>query len=198
MIRMDLRPVLAALIFIFWMASCGNMAENQTDQNSFDLVGLVDSQVILLTNNNYQIRKISRLGSSDESTQFVPDSAGWARELNIIRTADISKPGLRSYYTIETYDSLEFNIDHYTLLDSGNSTTIYQKIYWEKASGQLLKIQALQNVNNPIYDSERYIEIIFNKEDRENLIIDSIIVEGFQKMILSDTTLYRSISKILP
>jgi hypothetical protein len=198
MIRMDLRPVLAGLIFIFWMASCGNMAENQSDQNSFDLVGLVDSQVILLTNNNYQIRKISRLGSSDESTQFVPDSAGWARELNIIRTADISKPGLRSYYTIETYDSLEFNIDHYTLLDSGNSTTIYQKIYWEKASGQLLKIQALQNVNNPIYDSERYIEIIFNKEDRENLIIDSIIVEGFQKMILSDTTLYRSISKILP
>jgi hypothetical protein len=195
---MDLRPVLAGLIFIFWMASCGNMAENQSDQNSFDLVGLVDSQVILLTNNNYQIRKISRLGSSDESTQFVPDSAGWARELNIIRTADISKPGLRSYYTIETYDSLEFNIDHYTLLDSGNSTTIYQKIYWEKASGQLLKIQALQNVNNPIYDSERYIEIIFNKEDRENLIIDSIIVEGFQKMILSDTTLYRSISKILP
>ena len=195
---MDLRPVLAGLIFIFWMASCGNMAENQSDQNSFDLVGLVDSQVILLTNNNYQIRKISRLGSSDESTQFVPDSAGWARELNIIRTADISKPGLRSYYTIETYDSLEFNIDHYTLLDSGNSTTIYQKIYWEKASGKLLKIQALQNVNNPIYDSERYIEIIFNKEDRENLIIDSIIVEGFQKMILSDTTLYRSISKILP
>ena len=198
MIRMDLRPVLAGLIFIFWMASCGNMAENQSDQNSFDLVGLVDSQVILLTNNNYQIRKISRLGSSDESTQFVPDSAGWARELNIIRTADISKPGLRSYYTIETYDSLEFNIDHYTLMDSGNSTTIYQKIYWEKASGKLLKIQALQNVNNPIYDSERYIEIIFNKEDRENLIIDSIIVEGFQKMILSDTTLYRSISKILP
>ena len=195
---MDLRPVLAGLIFIFWMASCGNMAENQSDQNSFDLVGLVDSQVILLTNNNYQIRKTSRLGSSDESTQFVPDSAGWARELNIIRTADISKPGLRSYYTIETYDSLEFNIDHYTLMDSGNSTTIYQKIYWEKASGKLLKIQALQNVNNPIYDSERYIEIIFNKEDRENLIIDSIIVEGFQKMILSDTTLYRSISKILP
>ena len=194
---MDLRPVLAGLIFIFWMASCDYMTENQSDQNSFDLVGLVDSQVILLTNNNYQIRKISRLGSSNESTQFVPDSAGWARELNIIRTADISKPGLRSYYAIETYDSLEFNIDHYTLLDSGNSTTIYQKIYWEKASGQLLKIQALQNVNNPIYNSERYIEIIFNKEDRENLVIDSIIVEGFQKMILSDTTLYRSISKIL-
>ncbi len=194
---MDLRPVLAGLIFIFWMASCDYMTENQSDQNSFDLVGLVDSQVILLTNNNYQIRKISRLGSSNESTQFVPDSAGWARELNIIRTADISKPGLRSYYAIETYDSLEFKIDHYTLLDSGNSTTIYQKIYWEKASGQLMKIQALQNVNNPIYNSERYIEIIFNKEDRENLVIDSIIVEGFQKMILSDTTLYRSISKIL-
>ena len=195
---MDLRLLCAGLSFFFWITSCGNRTENQSDQNSFDLVDLVDSQVIFLTNNNYQIRKISRLGSSNESTQFVPDSTGWARELNIIRTADISKPGLRSYYAYETYDSLEFNIDHYTLMDSENSTTIYQKIYCEKASGQLLKIQALQNVNNPIYDSERYIEIIFNKEDGDNLIIDSIIVEGFQKMILSDTTLYRSISKILP
>jgi len=118
--------------------------------------------------------------------------------LNIIRTADISKPGLRSYYAIETYDSLEFNIDHYILMDSGNSTTIYQKIYRDKTSRQLLKVKAFQNVNNPIYDSERYIEIIFNKKDRDNLIIDSIMVEGFQKMILSDTTFYRSISKILP
>ena len=195
---MDLRLLCAGLCFAFWITSCGNRAENQSDQNSFDLVGLVDSQVIFLTNNNCKVRKISHLGPSKESTQIVPDSTGWARELNIIRTADISKPGLRSYYAIETYDSLDFKIDHYTLMDSGNSITIYQKIYWNKVTGQLLKVQALQNVSNPIYNSERYIEIVLNMKDEDNLIIDSILVEGFQKMILSDTTFYRSISKILP
>jgi len=51
MIQMDLRLLFAGLIFIFWMASCGNKAENQSDLNSFDLVGLVDSQVVFFTSN---------------------------------------------------------------------------------------------------------------------------------------------------
>ena len=199
MIRIDLRLLCAGLAFIFWISSCGYRAENQSKLKTFDLVGLVDSQVNFLSSNKYQIKKTSLLGASEESTQYVPDSAGWARELNVIRTADISKPGLRAYYKIVTYDSLGFTIDHYTLTDSGNSTTIYQKIYHRKASGQILKVQALQNVNNPIYDSRRYIEIIFDeKKDEDKLILDSIIVVGFQKMILSDTTFYRSIGKILP
>jgi len=214
MIQMNLRLLIKGL-FVFWMLSCGNRTENQSDLQSFDLVGLVDSQVIFLTNNQYQVNKSSGLGPSEERTQFVPDSAGWARELNIIRTVDISKPGLRSYYALKTYDSLEFRIEHYFLMDSGNSDIIFQKIYRDKYTNQLLRVQILQNVTNPIYYSNRFIELIIKKEDEENLknmdilmdednqeewnnpIIDSIIVEGFQKMILSDTTFYRSISKIL-
>lgn len=162
-------------------------------------MGLIDSQVNFLSNNKYQIQKTSLLGSSEESTRYVPDSAGWARELNVIRTADISKPGLRAFYTVESYDSSEFTIDQYNLVDSGNSITIYQKIYHEKTSGQILKVKALQKVNNPIYNSRRFMEISFKeKSDDDELIIDSIIVVGFQKMILSDTTFYRSVGKILP
>jgi hypothetical protein len=89
-------------------------------------------------------------------------------------------------------------VDHYILLDSGNSNTIFQKIYRDDASDHLLKIQALQVVKNPIYDSKRFIEIIFKDVDSDKQIIDSISVEGYQTMILSDTTFYRSISKILP
>jgi len=196
---MDLRLLFAGLAFVLWISSCGNRPENQSKIKTFDLVGLIDSQVNLLSSNKYQIQKTSRLGSSEESTRYVPDSAGWARELNVIRTADISKPGLRAFYTIETYDSLEFTIDQYNLIDSGNSNTIYQKIYHRRSSGQILKVQALQKVNNPIYDSRRFIEISFKeKKDEDNLIIDSIVVVGFQKMILSDTTFYRSIGRILP
>lgn len=196
---MDLRLLFAGLAFVLWISSCGNRPENQSKIKTFDLVGLIDSQVNLLSSNKYQIQKTSRLGSSEENTRYVPDSAGWARELNVIRTADISKPGLRAYYTIETYDSLEFTIDQYNLIDSGNSNTIYQKIYHGRSSGQILKVQALQKVNNPIYDSRRFIEISFKEEkDEDNLIIDSIVVVGFQKMILSDTTFYRSIGRILP
>lgn len=198
MARMDLRLLYTGLSLFFLLTSCGNRAERQSDLKSFDLVGLVESQVIFLTDNEYQLIKKSSLGPSDDLAEYVPDSAGWVREMSILRTADISKPGLRSYYALDSYDSLDYTIEHYNLLESGNSNTIYQKIYRDAASDQLLKIQALQNVSNPIYDSKRYLEITFQKVGKDTEIIDSIVVRGYQTMILSDTVIYESISKILP
>jgi hypothetical protein len=84
------------------------------------------------------------------------------------------------------------------LLDPGNSNTLYQKIYRDATSDQLLKIKALQNVSNPIYDSKRYLEITFQEVGNDTGIIDSIVVSGYQTMIVSDTVNYQSISKILP
>lgn len=195
---MDLRLLYTGLCLWLLVTSCGNRAERQSDLKSFDLVGLVDSQVIFLTDNEYQVIKNSSMGTSTDFAQFVPDSSGWVREMSIIRTADISKPGLRSYFALESYDSLDYNIEHYTLLDSGNSNTLYQKIYRDAASGRLLKIKALQNVSNPIYDSKRYMEITFQEVGKDTEIIDSILVRGYQTMILSDTVFYHSLSKILP
>ena len=198
MVQMDLRLLFTGLSFLFLITSCGHRAERKPDLKSFNLEGLIDSQVVFLTNNKYQLNKKSDLGTSTESTQYIPDSAGWVRELSIIRAADISKPGLRSYYTLESFDSVGYDIDHYILLDPGNSNTIFQKIYHDRASGQILKIQALQVVSNPIYDSKRYIKITFKEGERDKPVIDSLLVSGFQAMIFSDTTFYRSISKILP
>jgi hypothetical protein len=192
------RLLYTGLSLLFLLTACGNRTERQSDLKSFDLVGLVDAQVIFLTHNKYQVSKESSLGTSNELVQYVPDSAGWVREMGIIRTADISKPGLRSYYALASYDSLDYTIEHYTLLASGNSNTIYQKVYRDAASDQLLKIKALQKVSNPIYDSKRYLEITFQEVGKDTGIIDSIVVRGYQTMILSDTVIYKSISKILP
>jgi hypothetical protein len=196
--RMDPRLLYTGLSLLFFLTSCGNRTERQSDLKSFDLEGLVDSQVSFLVENEYQVIKKSSLGTSNDLVQYVPDSAGWVREMSIIRTVDISKPGLRSYYSLESYDSLDCTIEHYTLLDPGNSNTLYQKIYRDAASDQLLKIKALQNVSNPIYDSKRYLEITFQEVGNDTAIIDSIVVSGYQTMILSDTVIYQSISKILP
>ncbi len=198
MIRTDLGLLYTGLWLLFFATSCGNRPEDQSDQKSFDLVGLIDSQVIFLTDNEYQVIKTSSLGSSTELAQYIPDSAGWVSEMSIIRTADISKPGLRSYYRLERYDSLDYTIEYYTLLDSGNSNTVYQKIYHDATTGKLLKIKALQNVSNPIYDSKRYVEISFQEVDKDTAVIDSIMVKGYQTMILSDTVFYHSTSKIMP
>ena len=99
---------------------------------------------------------------------------------------------------VKTYEKALFLVDEYFVTDSGSLPTIYQKIVRDKDSGQLARIEAQQRVNNPIYHSNRHIEIVFNQGDAYKLIIDSILVKGYQKIISQDTVFYTTIAKVIP
>jgi hypothetical protein len=150
-----------------------------------------------LSENGFGIYKTSRLGSKEEQVEQYLDSSGWANELNILKTADISKPGLRPYYTFKSSESSHHLIDAYIINDTGRFSTVYQKIYRDKKSNHLARIIVEQRVDNPIYHSGRNIEIVFKGLDESTVIIDSIKVEGFQKIIFMDTAHYTSISRIV-
>jgi len=185
------------LIIILSLSSCSSNNEHQFDQNAFNLESLVNAQVFFLSDNNYGILKTSRLGSKEEQVEHYLDSSGWANELNILKTADISKPGLRPYYTFQSSESSRHLIDSYIIMDTGKYSTVYQKIYRDKKSNHLAKIIVEQRVDNPIYHSGRNIEIVFKGFDKNAVIIDSIKVEGFQKIIFMDTAHYTSISRVV-
>jgi len=186
------------VFIILSVSACSISIENQSYQNTFDLEGLINSQVISLSANNYGIQKITRLGSKEEIVEQYPDSSGWAKELNIIKTADINKPGLRPYYDLLSSDSSIYTIDTYILNDTGRSNTIYQKIYHSKNNNHLIRIGIKQQIDNPIYHSGRYIEVIFKGPKDDVVLIDSIIVKGYQKIIFLDTAFYNSISRTIP
>jgi hypothetical protein len=190
------------LFFTGWLIilsfpSCMKKTEVWSYQEAFDLGSLVNNQIIYLSGNHYGVRKMSSLGQKEDVTEHYPDSAGWAKELDILKTADISKPGVRPYYAAESYESPLFLIDNFILTDTGRSNTMYQKIFRDKQTNRLARIQAEERVDNPIYHSGRYIEIVFRTIDEDVLIIDSIKVEGYQKIIFQDTAFYSSIAKII-
>ena len=193
----DHRLLLMGLAMVVLMYSCGENPSSMSDLRSFDLKGLADGQVTTLSQGGYRIQKISQLGPSQDKTEYRPDSSGWKRELDILRNADISKPGLRPYYSYTNYDSVDLIVEHYALTDTGQSDVIYQKVYHHKNSGLLWKIEVLQQVNNPIYNSSRIIQAIFREEDNQQMLLDSLKVKGFQHMIISDTTFYQTTCKIL-
>lgn len=180
-------------VVLLLVSACSRNIENQSNTDIFDLEGLIDSQVITLSSNNYGIQKLIKLGSEEDMIEYYPDSAGWARELDIIKTANINKPGLSPYYNLLTQDSSIYLIDTYVLNDTGRSSTLYQKIYRSKKSRYINKIKIKQQTDNPIYHSGRNIEVVF-KQQEDDVIIDSIIVSGYQKIIFLDTALYQSIS----
>jgi len=182
---------------IFILSSCSKSTEYQSDQNTFDLEGLVNSQVFFLYDNHYGIHKITKLGSKEEVVEQYPDSSGWANELKILKTADINKPGVRPYYNFKSSESFLYSIDSYILNETGRSNTLFQKIYRDKQTNHLARIMVEQRIDNPIYHSGRYIVIVFKGLEEDVVIIDSIKVTGYQKIIFLDTTFYNSISRII-
>ena len=179
------------------LSSCKKNIENRSFEHKFDLSDLVDSQVIYLSANHYGVRKISSLGDKKDTVENYPDSSGWAKELNILKTVDVSKPGLRPYYNFKSYQDASCQIESYNLTDTGRLNTIYQKIFRDKITKKLARIEAEQIIDNPIYHSSRYIEIIFKQDDADTPVIDSLKVKGYQKMIFQDTAFYNSIAKII-
>jgi hypothetical protein len=177
-------------------SSCQKNIEKGSLQNTFDLIGLVDDQVNYLSRHQYGIHKFKKLGNKKEIIDHYPDSTGWAKELSILKTADINKPGLSPYYRLESSKDSLYEIDTYYLKDTGSVNTLYQKIIRRKQNHLPVKIEARQQTDNPIYHSGRYIEIFFKALSEQEVIIDSIYISGYQKMIFRDTTFYSSISKI--
>jgi hypothetical protein len=184
------------VIILFVISACNRYVDNASHENTFDLEGFIDSQVIFLSANKFGVRKVTRLGLKEDEVEQYPDSAGWVKELNIIRTANINKPGLRPYYDLQSVDSSMFHIDTYILIDTGRANTLYQKIYRSKDDGSLEKIRIRQRVDNPIYSSGRDIEVALKRREGDD-VIDSILIHGYQKMVLLDTAFYQTITSII-
>jgi hypothetical protein len=194
--RIDTLLFYVGVIILFLLSACSRNMERQYVSDTFDLEGIIDAQVFFLSKNNIGVQKITSLGPKEDRVEHYPDSAGWAKELNIIKTANIDKPGLKPYYDLLTTDSSIYFIDSYVLNDTGRAITLYQKIYRHKKNNIIKRIKIRQQIINPIYHSGRAIEVVF-KESEENMIIDSIIVNGYQKIIFLDTAYYQTISRTI-
>lgn len=189
--------ILTGLTLVVCMSSCLKKIETRNDQDVFYMEDLINNQIVYLSSHNYGIRKITRLGEREEITENYPDSLEWTKEFNILKDADISKPGLRPFYDIRSYETPMYRIDHYVLKDSGKSNTLYQKVFRDIKSGKLLRLLTEQYVQNPIYHSERRIELVF-ATIHGNTVIDSITVTGYQKMIARDTAYYSLMARMIP
>jgi len=193
-----MKPSISGLILsLIILLSSGCRREINTDQrNFFDLEGFIDSQVLLLSEGNYELTKKTRIGDNMENLVLQPDSSGWQKELSIFKTADIDKPGLQEYYDKILLDSGNIEVENYTLNDSSVSETVFLRIERDKMSNRIRTIKAAQQSTNPIYYSKRKLFLLFYPINEGKIRLDSFAVKGFQKMVLQDSITYFTAGKI--
>lgn len=176
--------------------SCGPRATRHREIRIFNLDSLLNIQTTLLSHSNLLFRKHTIIGDSIQSVKLENDSTGWEKEFSIFRTADIHKPGLREFYDKKIFREAPFLITEYISNDSSKTDTYFLKVFRDLESGRLKKIEAQQNIHNPIYLTRRILKLFF-KNSGNNDLLDSLYVAGFQKMVTQDTVSYLTAGKII-
>jgi hypothetical protein len=161
----------------------------------YDVDSLMNAQYELLATSGAKIRKYSTVNQHTDTTVITPDSAQWMSELNVFKKANINKPLLRGEYEVSRKAEDKGEVITYTALKPEDVYVKSLKIY-KNSELKLRKIEALVAEENPVYGSQRKLNLWFSlHNDRE--VISKYEITGKQKMILKDTVSLDLVSEIL-
>jgi hypothetical protein len=172
---------LTALLF-----SC-NRENLKYDKPYFDFDSLVHNQVQKLSDANVKLVKKTFLNGKNDSTAFAPDTTQWKHELDAFQQLDvINKPLFKGNYQFTIQQD-----DHSNLLVRSYSTKMKSpvpevKFFYQDGQNKLKKIESVFNESNVLYSTSRKLTIQF-EEQQGVVMISGYRVQGFQKMILSDS-----------
>ena len=166
---------------VFILASC-ETEKNNEDQTKkfFDLKGFIEGQITELNLEKPVVSKSMAIGK--ERSKLSSKEIDWKKELELFIQADINKPAYKNSYTVNRPDSLTYE---YVVKQNEKIPVRYLKIKLDRPGGLPVKIEALLQSQNKLYQSEKKIDlsgIIKNGKSRTV----SYNIDGFQKLITMD------------
>ncbi len=186
------------LVFLGIVWSCTSAVDQQkkkTIDTYYDINGLIDYQVFLLDSIRPFLLKTGSINGKMAWDTIPPEKADWASELMVFRSTDINKSML-----ISSYNVVGKNI-------SGLPTTIYVSkspkatfadsiaLQFTSQGKQPFKFYATLNTKNVLFKSNKYVAMTFDTTGQKSLL-KSMKVEGWQKMVLEDSTAFSISSKV--
>ena len=155
----------------------------------FDSLAVASTQ--LLVKQKASLRKEVYIGNKRDTIQLRPDSAYWANDLDVFKQlAVFQKPAYRDSYKME--DGLQDEQSNLTIrqFKAIKPTPIsVVRFYYYHDFNQLKKIEADYQEDNALYSTTRHLIMEFD-EIAGKPALSYYSMDGFQKMILSDSTLY--------
>jgi hypothetical protein len=174
------------VVIVLLVVSC-NRQNIKYDKPYFDFDSLVQIQIHRLANSKAILTKKTSLSGGKDSTVLTPDTTQWKHELDAFQQLDIiNKPLFKG-----NYHSTDREDDHSNLLVRAYATKMKSpvaevKFFYQDGYKKLKRIESAFKESNVLYSTSRKLELEF--EEQEGVaMISKYRVQGFQKMILSDS-----------
>ncbi|WP_090152074.1 hypothetical protein [Dyadobacter soli] len=176
---------IVAAVLVFSLVSC-RQEETRDDAPKayYDLKGFIENQIEYLNDKKPEVSKTAVLGSKHEASKT--REVDWKKELELFVQADINKPSYRQSYEVVQNGPLHYE---YRLKPGNDLPVAYLKIDTDSVLKQPLRVEALIQASNKIYNSEK--KIVLNAVKRDNLLgVNTYEVNGYQKLIFVDKKLF--------
>lgn len=176
---------LILLVFLSGLG-CETPTTLNAENDRFHLTELMEAQVLELANGKLKIDK--QVVVNDEGDQFQQelDSASLRKELKVFKAFDPGSPRYRNAFDI----TVAGTTDNYA-----KKANVEQGLQWVavKKNGNDLKVTAEFIEETSIYTVQKQMNVHFEAGK-----IKSYALNGYQKMILRDTTFFEMEAVVLP
>ena len=177
------------LVLFFGMICFSCEKQTRRAGTFFDSLATVSTG--FLVKQKASVRKEVTIENKQDTIQLQPDSSFWANDMDVFRQlAAFQKPSYRDLYKME--DGLK---DHQSNLTIRQFTATKPtpvpvvRFFYHQHFNQLKKIEAEYREENALYSTSRHLIMEF--EDVEGKpALSYYSMNGFQKMILNDSTHY--------
>jgi len=174
-----------AICFLIFLFSCQKDHTSEKLNAYFDLETLFHDEIGRLKILNPTVTKSVGLGLESEESKSKIDTGAWENEFAVFIESNINKSALvGAFEKIQTDTSLLYQRKD---LDA-DGVKSFKILYFEN-SGTLGSIQIETSTANSLYQSERTLYLVFQRNGNHPAI-SSYAIEGSQTIIFQDPTYY--------
>jgi hypothetical protein len=188
--------VLALLFFAVLVSGC--QKQKVITKRYLDVDSLVNAQVKYLSQSKASLKKEATIGGKTSSSTNALDSTAWSHELDVFRQLDlINRPIYRDVYEVK--DGVKDSKSNLLITSyeaPTNSPVPYLRLYYQNSPTRLKKLEALYQETNSLYGSQRKLEMYFD-DTTGKPYLKGYLIEGNQKMMLSDSVHYAIRSEVV-
>jgi len=182
------KHILLLIFVVLTLSACMNDT-SRLGTTYFSMDSLVNAQIEYFANKEVLLNKSATINGIEESNVLKPDSLVWASELEIFRKADITKAAYSNAFDISIIPDTESNLKILQYTSKSEMPVKSLKIYFLHEVSDIRKISAVIKEDTRVFTNDKVVNMNFEKVAGIS-VLKSYNIEGKQKMLLSDSTLY--------
>lgn len=188
---------LMGVVLLFGLFSCDvNVHKGQKEYADFFKLGdLIDDQSYKLSENKALLYKQAYIDDEYSDQLLMHEACTWAKELEIFKEADLNVPALTHSYTY-TFHEVDSGYLHSWKSLYPHETKVDEFIVFKNHLEQALLIYTTMKYGNYLYKTVKNFELKLEAGDNQDVLLTAYKIEGWKKLLNSDTTFYRLVGEI--